>query len=123
MWERFSVSGNQLLKITEETYSLSWQAVLRIRDPVPFWPLDPGSGMGKKPRSGSGMFVVLRAYKQSFRLKIPKYLMRIRIQNLFDPVSGIRDGKKSDPDSGYKHPGSATLLAGLRTGLGSDPGI
>ncbi len=27
--------------------------VLRIRDPVPFWPLDPGSGMGKK--SGSGM--------------------------------------------------------------------
>ncbi len=27
----------------------------RIRDPVPFWPLDPGSGMGKKTGSGSGM--------------------------------------------------------------------
>jgi hypothetical protein len=24
-------------------------------DPVPFWPLDPGSGMGKKSESGSGM--------------------------------------------------------------------
>ncbi len=33
------------------------QAVLRIRirDPVPFWPLDPGSGKGKKSWSGSGM--------------------------------------------------------------------
>ncbi len=28
---------------------------IRIRDPVPFWPLDPGSGMGKKSGSGSGM--------------------------------------------------------------------
>jgi hypothetical protein len=27
-------------------------SVLRIRDPMPFWPLEPGSGMGKK--SGSG---------------------------------------------------------------------
>ncbi len=34
-----------------------WVAVLRIRirDPVPFLPLDPGSGMGKKSGSGSGM--------------------------------------------------------------------
>jgi len=33
---------------------VGWVAVLRIRirDPVPFLPLDPGSGMGKK--SGSG---------------------------------------------------------------------
>ncbi len=30
-------------------------AVLRIRDPVPFWPLDPGSGMGEKSESRSGM--------------------------------------------------------------------
>jgi hypothetical protein len=29
--------------------------VLRIHDPVHFCPLDPGSGMGKKSRSGSGM--------------------------------------------------------------------
>jgi hypothetical protein len=26
-----------------------------IGDPVPFWPLEPGSGMGKKSRSGSGV--------------------------------------------------------------------
>ncbi len=37
-----------------------WQAVLRIRDPVPFWPLDAGSGtvwvknLNPDPRSGSG---------------------------------------------------------------------
>ncbi len=36
---------------TKKTFS----AVLRIRDPVPFWPQDPGSGMGKKLGSGSGM--------------------------------------------------------------------
>jgi hypothetical protein len=46
------------------------QTMLRIRDPVPFWPLDPGSGMGKK--SGSG----------------------------------IRDGKNSDRDPGWKKVGS-----------------
>jgi hypothetical protein len=30
---------------------------IQIRDPVPFWPLDPGSGMGKKqdPDPESGM--------------------------------------------------------------------
>ncbi len=35
----------------------SWRTVLRIRirDPVPSWPLDPGSGMGRKSASGSGM--------------------------------------------------------------------
>jgi hypothetical protein len=27
--------------------------LIRIRDPLPFWPLDPGSGMCKE--SGSGM--------------------------------------------------------------------
>jgi hypothetical protein len=26
-----------------------------IGDPVPFWPLESGSGMGKKSRSGSGV--------------------------------------------------------------------
>ncbi len=26
---------------------------MRMRDPLPFWPPDPGSGMGKKSRSGS----------------------------------------------------------------------
>jgi hypothetical protein len=35
------------------SYLACQKSVLRIRDPVPFWPRDPGSGMGKK--SGSGM--------------------------------------------------------------------
>jgi hypothetical protein len=44
--------------------------------------------------------------------------MLMRIRDLFDPVSGIRDRKNSDPGSGWKkfgsgirdYPGSATLL-------------
>ncbi len=47
--------------ISKKSANLTKHAVLRIRirDPVPFWPRDPGSGMGKKqdpdPGSGSGM--------------------------------------------------------------------
>ncbi len=52
-------------------------SVARIRYPVPFWPLDPGSGMSKI--SGSG--------KTIFWIKYLNYLTRIR--NLFDPGSGI----------------------------------
>ncbi len=34
---------------------LSWAVLrIRIRDPGPFWPLDPGSGMDRKSASGSG---------------------------------------------------------------------
>jgi hypothetical protein len=46
-----------------------------------------------------------------FWVKIPKFLdADPGSGNLFDPESGIRDGKNSDPGSGDKHPGSATLL-------------
>ncbi len=80
--------------------------VLRIRDPMPFWPL--GSGMGKKSGSGSGIrnekpgsyFLELR--NNFLGLKYLNSLMRI-----LDPDpgwtkfgSGILDGKKSDPESG-----------------------
>jgi hypothetical protein len=63
-------------------------------DPVPFWLLDPGSGMGEISGSRSGMnnpdhiFEVLETI---FWVKIGTYLnsfMRIR-----DPESGIRDEK------------------------------
>jgi hypothetical protein len=60
------------------------KAVLRIpiRDPVPFWPLDPGSGMGKKSGSGSaGMNNpdhISESLKTIFLVKILKSLMRIR---------------------------------------------
>jgi hypothetical protein len=58
---------------------------------------------------------ISKSLETIFWLKYLDYLMRIRsgIRNLFDPGSGIRDGKIRirDPD---KHPGSATL--GTRTG-------
>jgi hypothetical protein len=47
-----------------------------------------GSGMGKKTRLGS-------YFREFFGLKYLNSLMRI--QNLFDPRSGIRDEKNSDP--------------------------
>jgi hypothetical protein len=46
------------LNVTSQTdVETAYEPVLRIRirDPVPFWPLDPGSGMSKKSGSGSGI--------------------------------------------------------------------
>jgi hypothetical protein len=59
-----------------------------MRDPVPFWPLHPGSGMGKKSGSGSGMNNPdhnSKSLEKNFGLKYSNSLMR------------IRDGKNSDP--------------------------
>ncbi len=42
IWAKYRVSSKPELRI-------------RIRDPVPFWPLDPGSGMGKNQDPGSGI--------------------------------------------------------------------
>ena len=44
-----------IIRLTCVAFSYHVSAVIRIRDPVPFWPLDPESGMGKKSGSGSGM--------------------------------------------------------------------
>ncbi len=71
-----------------------WLLVLRIwiRDPVPFWPLDSGSGMGKKSRSGSGMNIpdhISESLETIFWGKIHKFFVA-------DPRSfwpWIRDGK------------------------------
>jgi hypothetical protein len=67
---------------------------------VPFLPLDPGSVMGKKSRSGSGMNIP-RAWKQFFGLKILKFFdsAGIRDPECFWP--GIRDGKIRIRDPGY----------------------
>ncbi len=54
--------------------------------------LTPGSGMGKKSRSGSGMNIHYNS-ETFFWLKILTFLMRI--WNLFDPGSGRE--KNSDP--------------------------
>jgi hypothetical protein len=73
----------------------------------------PGSGMGRKSASGSGIRDEQpRSYFQELRnhffgLKYIKHLnslMRIRDGDSSDPGSGIRDGKKSDPGSGINIP-------------------
>ncbi len=101
------------VRVLNEGDCMNLQPVLRIRirDPVPFWLLDLGSGMCRKSASGSGMsnpdhiFQSLETIFLVFLgLKYLNSLMRIR-----DPESGmetvrIRDGKKSDPGSGINIP-------------------
>ncbi len=96
--------------------------VLRIRipDPVPFWPLDPGSGIGKK--SGSGIriqdeqpgsyFRELR--KQFFGLKYLNSSMRIRKPEAYPGSfwSWFQDGKNLDPGSGVNIPDPHPCLRG-----------
>ncbi len=75
-----------------------------IRDPVPFWTQDPGSWMGKKSRSGSGINVpdlISESLEKHFWVKILKILWcgsGSGIRNIFDPGSRIR--KLFDPGSG-----------------------
>jgi hypothetical protein len=94
---------------------------IRIRDPVLFWPLDPGSGMGRKSASGSG---IRDEQPGSYFLELQKPFFWVKILKFFDadPGSGMETVRIRDPGwiivgSGIrdKHPGSATLLriAGL----------
>ncbi len=86
---------------------------IRIREPLfPFWPLEPGFGMGKRSRSGSGMNIpdhISALRRNNFGLK---YLILWcesgfgkRIRNLFDPGSRMEKIRIR-----YKHPGSATQI-------------
>jgi hypothetical protein len=82
----------------------NWCQYLSVADPGPGAPLDPGSGMGNKSRS--------KSLERIFGLIILKFFDAdpdpgSGIRNLFDPESGIRDGKIRIRD---KHPGSVTLL-------------
>ncbi len=81
--------------------------VLRIRGPVPFWPLDLGFGMGKKSRSvfmmqdpdpgWTSRIIFTRAWKQFFELKILKFFAA-------DPESFRSGIENSDPGSGLNFP-------------------
>ncbi len=50
VWVYFSAFYANVVKNKIFTVLRIW-----IQDPVPFWPMDPGSGMGKKSGSGFGM--------------------------------------------------------------------
>ncbi len=91
-WELFTHFPVPVQRFCAVPITVQYFAVLWIRDPVPFWPLHPGSRMGTKSISGirirnETIFGVKNTYRYS--------LMRTR--NLFDSGSGIRDGKNSDP--------------------------
>ncbi len=94
-----------------ENSSATLKSVLRIqiRNPVPFWPLDPKAWMGKNQISGSGMNIpdhISESLETNFWVKILEFFMRIR-----DPESfrqWIR--QNSDTGSGIKIPGFATLI-------------
>jgi hypothetical protein len=61
-----------------------------------FDPQDPGSGMGKKPKSGPKINIpyhISESLETIFGLKNLNSLMRIRIRDLFDPGFGIRDAR------------------------------
>jgi hypothetical protein len=76
---------------------------------MPFWPLDPGSGMGKKqdpdPGSASGINIpehISESLEKNFGLKILKFFDAD--PESFWPGSGIRDGKNSDLGTGINIP-------------------
>ncbi len=82
-----------------------------VRDPVPFWPLDPGSRMGKKLRSGSGLNIldhISESLETIFWVKQKLFDTDAdpEFRNLFDPETGIRDTgwKNSNPGSAINIP-------------------
>ncbi len=78
-----------------------------IWEPVPFLPLDPGSGMGKNPGSGSGMNNpdhISDSLKTIFWFKILKFFDADPGWKKFG--SGMEKFRSVIRD---KHPGSATL--------------
>ncbi len=86
-------------------------AVLRIRDPVPFWPLDPGWVDSQHPDTGSGInkpdhiFYSLETIFLFFwGLKYLNSLIRLRDPGWRQFGSGMENSRIRD-----KHPGSATL--------------
>jgi hypothetical protein len=84
---------------SEEMKKMNFIPVLRIRirDPVPFWLLDPGSGMGRKSASGSG---IRDEQPGSYFLELRNHFFWVKILILWCG-SRIRVGDSSDP--GWKH--------------------
>jgi hypothetical protein len=89
--------------IQKELYLQKSVMRIRIRDPMPFWPLEPGSGMVKKSGSGFGVNINNTDHISEslnnffFGLKYWNSFMWIRDPRWENFGSGIRNGKKSDP--------------------------
>ncbi len=81
--------------------------MLRIRDPVPFCPLDSGSGMGKKSGSRFGMNNLDHISESLVTI------LWVKILKFFDADPGgwkkFGSGMEKFRD---KHPGSAILVPG-----------
>ncbi len=82
----FRINVNETSLNTSGSYEKLFYVVLRIqiRDPVPFWPLELGYGIGKYQNPDQD----------------PGLTTRI----IFPRAAGIRDGKTSDPVSGINIP-------------------
>ncbi len=75
-----------LLRVTVVDYYSALNILMlriRIRDPVPFGPLDPRSGMGKKIR-----IFIRDNIPDHISESLETFMMRNRIRDLFDPGSG-----------------------------------
>jgi hypothetical protein len=88
----FKINVNETSLNTSGSYEKLFYVVLRIqiRDPVPFWPLELGYGMGKyqNPDQDTGLTTRI----------------------IFPRAAGIRDGKTSDPVSGINIPDTQHCL-------------
>jgi hypothetical protein len=88
---------------------------IRIRDPVLFYPPDPGSGSGIRDGAMVGSGIRDKQTKFVNSLYKKEVGSGIRDPVLFYPpdpgsVIRIRDGAMVGSGSGIKHPGSATLV-------------
>ncbi len=85
--------------------------MLRIRDPVLFWPLNPGSGIGKNPDLGFVMKILDLVVDNNFLgWKYQIYESGSGILSTLNPGYGM---EKVGPGIRDKHPGSANLCIPL----------
>jgi hypothetical protein len=82
--------------------------VLRIRDPVPFVPLDPGYGMGKK-KTGSDPGSEFGTNNLDHISESLETIFWVKILKILCSGSGMEKIRIRD-----KHPGSATLVLRLQ---------
>ncbi len=87
---------------------------IRIRDPVPFWPIDTGSGMGDPDPGWTSRFIIF--WVKNIWILWCGSGLRSGIWNLFDPGSGMEKFgsgiRISDPQRWYYARFSVAAWAG-----------